>query len=129
MELTELELFTLNHTFTIFGKLGLTITLMQHSIKQLQESMVEQLKRRGYYPKDEKEALLRLGEELGEVFEAVREDKSFKELSHEVVDVFWNLLRFCELRGIDLEKSFWEKYKINEGRPLNGPITDVSQNS
>lgn len=91
--------------------------------------MVDQLKRRGYYPKDEKEVLLRLGEELGEVFEAVREDHSLKAVSHEVVDIFWNLLRFCELKGIDLENSFLEKYAKNENRPLDKPVTDISQNA
>lgn len=93
--------------------------------------MVEQLKRRGFYPKKEKEVevLLRLGEELGEMFEAVRENQSREDLSHEVVDVFWNLLRFCELRGIDLEKAFLEKYRKNERRPLAEPVVNISQNA
>lgn len=80
--------------------------------------MVEQLKRRGFYPKDDKEVLLRIGEETGEIFEAVRENQSKEELSHEIVDVFWNLLRLCELKNIDLEKAFMEKYEKNEKRPL-----------
>ena len=91
--------------------------------------MVGQLKRRGFYPKDDKEVLLRLGEEMGEVFEAVRERQSFDDLSHEVVDVFWNLLRFCELKGINLEKSFMEKYEINEKRPLEKEVKDISENA
>ena len=88
-----------------------------------------QLRRRGYYPKDDREVLLRLGEELGEVFEAIREKQSLKDLSYEVVDVFWNLLRLCELKEIDLEKAFIEKYQKNEKRPLNESVTDVSENS
>ncbi|MEK7611613.1 MAG: MazG nucleotide pyrophosphohydrolase domain-containing protein, partial [Patescibacteria group bacterium] len=92
---------------------------MVNTIKELQATMVDLLKRRGFYPKDEKEVLLRLGEEVGEVFEAVRENQSSKELSHEVVDVFWNLLRFCEFKGIDLEKAFFEKLEKNEARPLD----------
>lgn len=99
------------------------------TVKDLQEMMVNQLKRRGFYPKDDKEVLLRLGEEMGEVFEAVREKQSLDDLSHEVVDVFWNLLRFCELKKIDLERAFVEKYEKNENRPLDGPVTDISQNS
>lgn len=91
--------------------------------------MVGQLKRRGFYPKDDKEVLLRLGEEMGEVFEAVRERQSFDDLSHEVVDVFWNLLRFCELKGINLEKAFMEKYKFNETRPLEKEVKDISENA
>jgi len=102
---------------------------MSKTLVELQEIMVEQLKRRGYYPKDEKEVLLKLGEELGEVFEAVRENQSVEDLSYELVDVFWNLLRFCELRGINLEKAFFEKYAKNEKRPLKGPVTNISQNA
>jgi NTP pyrophosphatase (non-canonical NTP hydrolase) len=102
---------------------------MAKTIEELKALMVEQLKRRGFYPKEEKEVLLRLGEELGEVFEAVREKQSPTDLSHEVVDVFWNLLRFCELKGIDLEKAFLVKLEKNEKRSLNGPVTDISQNA
>lgn len=102
---------------------------MSKNLSELQKMMVEQLKRRGYYPKEEKEVLLRLGEELGEVFEAVREDQSLEDLSHEVADVLWNLLRFCELKGIDLEEAFVSKYRKNEERPLNGSVLNISQNS
>lgn len=102
---------------------------MAHTIKDLQVMMVDQLKRRGYYPKEDKEVLLRLGEEMGEVFEAVRENQSFEDLSHEVVDVFWNLLRFCELKNIDLEKAFIEKYNKNESRPLTKKVEDISENA
>ena len=102
---------------------------MNKPLKELQELMVEQLKRRGYYPKEEKEVLLGLGEEMGEVFEAVRENQSEEDLSHELVDVLWNLLRFCELRKIDLEKAFIEKLEKNEKRPLTGTVTDISQNA
>lgn len=102
---------------------------MGKTIQDLQVMMVDQLKRRGYYPKDENEVLLRLGEEMGEVFEAVREKQSISDLSHEVVDVFWNLLRFCELKGIGLEEAFVEKCEINEKRPSGEPVGDISQNS
>ncbi|OGD56016.1 hypothetical protein A3K78_02975 [Candidatus Bathyarchaeota archaeon RBG_13_52_12] len=92
---------------------------MAKPIKELQEMMVDQLRRKGFYPVDEKEALLRLGEEVGEVMEAVREQKSKEELSHEMADVFWVLLRYAELKGIDLEKAFLEKWQINEKRSDN----------
>jgi len=102
---------------------------MAKTIKELQELMVEQLKRRGFYPKDDKEVLLRLGEEVGEVMEAVRENQSKTDLSHEMVDVFWNLLRLAELKDIDLENAFIEKWEKNEKRPIEKEITDISQNS
>ena len=78
--------------------------------------MSEFLKGKGSYPKDELEVLLRLGEEVGEVFELVREKQSKRDLSYEIVDVLWNLLNLCELEGIDLETAFMEKLKINEER-------------
>lgn len=56
------------------------------------------------------------------MFEAVREGHDFKNMSYEVVDIFWNLLRFCELKGIDLEKAFMEKYEKNEKRPLKRKV-------
>ena len=102
---------------------------MSKTVQQLQNLMVDQLKRRGFYPKEEKEVLLRLGEEVGEVFEAVREKQSKKELSHEVVDVFWNILRFCELKNLNLEVAFLEKLQGNEKRPLLKKIEDVSENA
>lgn len=102
---------------------------MPKTIKDLQKMMVEQLKRRGFYPKDDKEVLLRLGEEVGEVMEAVRENQSLEELSHEMVDVLWNLLRLAELKGIDLEKAFVEKWEKNEKRPLEKEVKDISENS
>ena len=102
---------------------------MSKTLRELQTLMVDQLKRRGFYPKEDKEVLLRLGEEMGEVFEAVREKQSKRDLSHEVVDVFWNLLRFCELKGINLEKSFLEKLARNEKRPLSKKVKDISENS
>ena len=71
----------------------------------------------GFYPKDDKEVLPWLGEEVGEVMEAVREHQSRKDLSHEMADVFWNLLRLAELKGIDLETAFIEKWQKNETRP------------
>lgn len=102
---------------------------MSKTINELQLMMIEQLKRRGYYPKDEKEVLLRLGEELGELFEAVREKQNQEDSSLEVADILWNLMRFCELQNIDLEKAFIDKYKKNEKRPLDGPVKDISQNA
>lgn len=91
---------------------------MSKDIKELQKLIIEQLKRRNYFPINENDALLRLGEEVGEVFEAVREKQNLRKLSHEIVDVLWMILILCELKEIDIEKAFMEKYKRNEKRPL-----------
>jgi NTP pyrophosphatase (non-canonical NTP hydrolase) len=92
---------------------------MSRTIRELQDLMVDQLKRRGFYPKDECEALLRIGEEVGELYEAVREKQNQKNIAFEAADIFWNLLRFCELKKIDIETSFLEKMAFNETRELN----------
>ena len=76
---------------------------MSKTVQQLQNLMVDQLKRRGFYPKEE--------------------------LSYEVVDVFWNILRFCELKKIDLEKTFIDKLEKNEKRSLAKQVNDISENS
>jgi len=49
--------------------------------------MVEQLKRRGFYPNSEKKLLLRLGEEVGEVFEDFNSEKD-KGVLQEYVEKF-----------------------------------------
>ena len=91
---------------------------MNHSLTELQHLMVRQLRERGYYPRDEMEVLLRLGEEVGEVMEAVRERQPTENLGFEMVDVLWNLLRLAELKGIDLEAAFIRKLHINQSRPM-----------
>ena len=102
---------------------------MPKTIKELQELMVDQLKRRWFYQKDDKEVLLRLGEEVGEVMEAVRENQSKTDLSYEMVDVFWNILRLAELKDIDLEQAFLEKWEKNELRPISKEVKDISENN
>ena len=91
---------------------------MSKTIKELQNIMIDQLKRRGFYPKDEYEALLRIGEEVGELYEAVREKQDIENIAFEAVDIIWNLLRFCELKNIDIEKYFFDKLSYNETRDL-----------
>jgi NTP pyrophosphatase (non-canonical NTP hydrolase) len=89
---------------------------MSKTIQELQDLMVDQLKRRGFYPHNEYEALLRIGEEVGELYEAVREQQDFRNIAFEAIDVLWNLLRFCEFKKIDVEKYFLEKMAYNETR-------------
>lgn len=86
------------------------------SIKNLQVKMVEQLVRRGFYPVDENEVMLRLMEEVGEVAEAIREGQSLEDLGGELIDVIWNVMRMAELKGIDLDQAFDSKWEYNETR-------------
>ena len=88
------------------------------ALKDLQQMMIRQLRRRGYYPLKEHDILLRLGEEIGEVFEAIRENQPERNVAHEMADVFWMLLILADKRRINLEKAFLEKHGHNESRPL-----------
>lgn len=85
-------------------------------LKDMQSKMVDQLVRRGFYPVDENEVMLRLMEEVGEVAEAIREKSSMEDLGAELVDVLWNVMRMAELKGIDLDKAFEAKWNYNETR-------------
>lgn len=91
--------------------------MRRNTLKDLQGLMIRQLKRRGFYPLKEHDVLLRLGEEVGEVFEAVREKQSKSNISHELADVLWMILVFSDLRKIDLAHAFLEKLRHNESRP------------
>ncbi len=51
--------------------------------------------------------LVWLGEELGELFKAVREDSNIEE---EIADVFAWLLSVANVLGIDVEEAFRKKY-------------------
>ncbi|EDY34543.1 MazG nucleotide pyrophosphohydrolase domain family [Aciduliprofundum boonei T469] len=58
--------------------------------------------------------LVWLGEELGELFKAVRESKGIEE---EVADVFAWLLSVANVLGIDVEEAFKMKYLTSQGPP------------
>ena len=82
--------------------------MRRDTLKNLQSLLIRQLKRRGFYPLEEQDVLLRLGEEVGEVFEAVREKQSKLYISRELADVLWMLLIFSDLRKVDLGRAFLE---------------------
>ena len=58
--------------------------------------------------------LVWLGEEVGELFKAVREGEGIEE---EIADVFAWLLSVANVLGIDVEDAFEEKY-IRKGPPM-----------
>jgi NTP pyrophosphatase (non-canonical NTP hydrolase) len=51
--------------------------------------------------------LVWLGEEVGELFKAVREDEGIEE---EIADVFAWLLSVANVLGVDVEEAFRKKY-------------------
>ncbi len=59
--------------------------------------------------------LVWLGEELGELYKAVRENKGIEE---EIADVFAWLLSVANVLHIDVEEAFRKKYLRAEGPPM-----------
>ena len=59
---------------------------------------------RGIYPN-----LVWLGEEVGELYKAVRENSGIEE---EIADIFAWLLSVANLLNVDVEVAFRKKYKI-----------------
>ena len=86
------------------------------SLNDVQARMVEQLRRRGYYPTDETECFNRLVEEMGEVARALRSETPEKQ-AEELLDVIWQAMRLAECKGIDLDAAFDAKLAYNETRP------------
>ncbi len=58
--------------------------------------------------------LVWLGEEVGELFKTVRENKGIEE---EIADVFAWLLSVANVLGIDVEGAFEDKYLTSQGPP------------
>ena len=77
--------------------------------KIIDEFYGEKDRKRGVY-KD----LVWLGEEVGELFKAVRENKGIEE---EIADVFAWLLSVGNVLGIDIEKAFRKKYLSSPDPP------------
>ncbi len=85
-------------------------------LNELREKEIEQLKKKGKWPQDEKEIILHLVEEVGEVCEAIREKQSKEDFESEIADVLWQLNKLCEVHNINLEKSFLRKLDKNGKR-------------
>lgn len=63
--------------------------------------------------------------ELTEIFQwltdaqgkAVMSDPKLAEaVRHETADVFFYLIRLCDVLGVDIEAAFWEKMKLNAAK-------------
>jgi len=79
---------------------------------------------RGFEEQSVRDKCLLLGEEIGELFKAVRKveglkidiSSQFGTVSEELADVFIYLCAIANRYGIDLETAFREKEKINHQR-------------
>jgi NTP pyrophosphatase (non-canonical NTP hydrolase) len=94
------------------------------TLKDYQSYVVELEEERGFSHQDVIEKCLMLGEEVGELFKAVRKARNIKvdqnsditSVSEELADVFIFLCSIANKFHIDLEKAFREKEEINKTR-------------
>jgi NTP pyrophosphatase (non-canonical NTP hydrolase) len=81
-------------------------------------------KERGFAEQTVRDKCLLLGEEVGELFKAVRKAEGLKvalqsdssEISHELVDIMIYIFAIANRYEIDLETAFREKEEINKNR-------------
>ena len=89
-----------------------------------QTYVVELEQERGFEEQSARDKCLLLGEEIGELFKAIRKAEGLKvdlnsdssEVSHELADILIYICAIANRYGIDLETAFREKEAINEKR-------------
>lgn len=94
------------------------------TLRDYQNYVVELEKERGFDFQTPVEKCLLLGEEIGELFKAVRKASNIKidtqsnvtSISEELADIFIYLCALANRYQIDIEKAFREKEKINHQR-------------
>ena len=94
------------------------------TLKDYQSYVVELEEERGFADQDVIEKCLMLGEEVGELFKAVRKAKKIKiddnskitSVNEELADIFIFLCSVANKFEIDLEQAFREKEEINKTR-------------
>lgn len=94
------------------------------TLKDYQEYVKELEVERGFEKQNILDKCLMLGEEVGELYKAVRRSNGLKvdqnskitELDGEIADVLIFLLSIANRANIDMEKAFREKEEINKKR-------------
>ncbi|MBW2624196.1 MAG: dUTP diphosphatase [Deltaproteobacteria bacterium] len=94
------------------------------TLKDYQSYVVELEDERGFADQDVIEKCLMLGEEVGELFKAVRKTKKIKiddnskitSVREELADIFIFVCSIANKFDIDLEQAFREKEEINKTR-------------
>jgi NTP pyrophosphatase (non-canonical NTP hydrolase) len=93
-------------------------------MKDFQKYVEDLEKERGFTEQSSVERCLHLGEEIGELFKAVRkaekmkidESSRFTPVEEELADILIFLCSIANRYDIDLEKAFREKEEINKKR-------------
>lgn len=102
------------------------LTIMP-TLSDFQQYVSELETERGFSHQSILDKCLLLGEEVGELFKAVRKSEglavdansSFTEVGDELADIFIYLCAIANRKGIDLEKAFREKEEKNKRRTWN----------
>lgn len=96
----------------------------QPALHDFQKYVTELEHERGFIEQTTTDKCLLLGEEVGELFKAVRKSEglaidtnsTFTEIGDELADVFIYLCAIANRKGIDLETAFRAKEKKNKTR-------------
>ena len=94
------------------------------NLKEFQEYVAELEIERGFAQQTIIDKCLLLGEEVGELFKAVRKSEglavdsnsNFTEIGDELTDIFIYLCAIANRKGIDLETAFLKKEEKNKQR-------------
>ena len=94
------------------------------TLKDFQIYVIELEKERGFDHQSVRDKCLMLGEEIGELFKAIRKQEGIKvdanshftSIEEEIADIFIFLCSIANKYHIDLESAFREKEKINHTR-------------
>ena len=96
----------------------------QPTLERLQAYVSKLEDERGFASQSARDKCLLLGEEVGELFKAVRKAEglkidsasSFGEIRHELADILIYLCAIANRYDIDLEAAFREKEELNHSR-------------
>lgn len=105
------------------------------TLKNFQQYVAELETERGFAHQSVIDKCLLLGEEVGELFKAVRKSEglavdansNFTEVGDELTDIFIYLCAIANREGIDLEKAFREKEEKNKRRTWYPSTVNESQ--
>lgn len=97
------------------------------TLKDLQEYVVQLEKDRGFSEQTVLQKCLMLGEEVGELFKAIRKQQNIKidnnskfgSIDEELADILIFVCSIANKCGIDLENAFRDKEEINKRRVWN----------
>ncbi len=106
-----------------------TLEVIQKYVQELENE-------RGFSDQSARDKCLLLGEEVGELFKAIRKSiglkidtsSDFGHIGHELADILIYLCAIANRFDIDLEQSFREKEEINERRNWSSALTDINSN-